>query len=78
MLKNIKETFANYKLEVICIVLGLIGMIISLIRYDQSNFTFWMAYFVLCISDLGWYIHNSTIKKLESRIKELEDKSKNQ
>ena len=53
-------------------------MIVSLIKYDQINFTFWMAYFVLCISDLGWYIHNSAIKKLETRIKELEDKFMNQ
>jgi len=78
MLKNIKEIFMNYKIEVICIFLGLIGMIVSLIKYDQINFTFWMAYFVLCISDLGWYIHNSAIKKLETRIKELEDKFMNQ
>jgi hypothetical protein len=77
MLKNIKETFRNYKIEVVCIVLSLIGMTISVFKNDQSNFTFWMAYFVLCISDLGWVIHNRKLKELEKRIKELEDKSNN-
>lgn len=68
------KTIKNHKIEIATIILGIIGIIGAVFKDDIMNFAFWMAYFVFCLSNFGWNIHDDKLKDLQNRVEKLENK----